>query len=214
MNRIGVCWMLTPSDGSSDGRKLAYLQQADCYRHFDPALFDILAHAAAEPDRRRLQTIEHSGTISEACYFNDLLPDERIGRAEFMERCSTQLRKADLVFFDPDNGLEVSLPKGRKNSSKYLYLDEVAAFYEDGKSLLVYQHFARIERSTFMAQRTKQLRSAANGSAIWTFTTAHVVFFLLVHPESPARFAISAMQACNKWDPAFIRGEYLPLADN
>lgn len=24
-NRIGVCWMLTPSDGSSDGNKLGYL---------------------------------------------------------------------------------------------------------------------------------------------------------------------------------------------
>ncbi len=161
-----------------------------------------------------MQTIEHNNTISEACYFNDLLPDNRNGRTEFMERCSTQFRNVDLVFFDPDNGLEVSLPKGRKNSSKYLYLDEVAAFYEDSKSLLVYQHFPRIERSTFMTQRTEQLRSAANGCAIWAFTTAHVVFFLLVHPESPARFAISAMQACNQWDPAFIRGEYLPLANN
>ncbi|TGU88066.1 hypothetical protein EN794_049725 [Mesorhizobium sp. M00.F.Ca.ET.151.01.1.1] len=50
-NRIGVCWMLTPSDGRSDGGKLAYLQQSYRYRQFDPQLFDILAHAADEPDR-------------------------------------------------------------------------------------------------------------------------------------------------------------------
>ena len=46
-----------------------------------------------------------------------------------MLRCALQLYDVDLVFFDPDNGLETTLPKGRKNSSKYLYLDEVAAFY-------------------------------------------------------------------------------------
>ncbi|MCK7612352.1 hypothetical protein [Roseibium sediminicola] len=213
-NRIGVCWMLTPPDGSSDGGKLAYLQQANRYRHFDPTLFDILAHSAAEPDQRRLQTIEDSDAISGAAYFNDILPDDRVGRASFMTRCSSQFRNADLVFFDPDNGLEVSLPKGRKNSSKYLYLDEVAAFYDHGKSLLIYQHFPRIERSTFMAQRAEQLRSVAGDCAIWAFTTAHVVFFLLVHPESPARLAIAVMEACERLKPEFIRGENVPCANN
>ena len=57
-NRIGVCWMLTPSDGRSDGNKLAYLQQPERHRRVDPELFEILAHAAAEPDRRRLATLE------------------------------------------------------------------------------------------------------------------------------------------------------------
>lgn len=60
-NRIGVCWMLTPDDGGVDGGKLGYLQQPERFRLFDPELFDILAHAASEPDRRRLQTIEGVG---------------------------------------------------------------------------------------------------------------------------------------------------------
>lgn len=201
--------MLTPSDGSSDGGKLAYLQQADRYRHFDPALFDILAHAAAEPDRRRLQTIENSDTVPGASYFNDTLPDDFSGRSAFMDRCFSQLLDDELIFFDPDNGLEVSLRKGRKNSSKYLYLDEVVTFYEDGKSLLIYQHFPRIERSTFLAYRTKQLRSVSNSCAIITFTTAHVVFFLLIHPESPSRIAFAAIEACKQWGPDFVRGEYV-----
>ncbi len=206
--------MLTPSDGSSDGGKLAYLQQADRYRQFDPALFDILGHASAEPDRRRLQAIEESDTVTGASYFNEMLADDRIARAEFMERCSAQFRSADLIFFDPDNGLEVTLPKGRKNSSKYLYFDEVAGFYDDGKSVLVYQHFPRIERSTFIAHRTKQLRSAAKDCAIWAFTTAHVVFFLVIHPESPARLVIAALEASAHWEPAFVHGEHISTANN
>ena len=209
-NRLGVCWMLTPDDGGTDGRNLAYLQQPERFRHFDPELFDILAHAASEPDRRRLQTIEDSGAVPGALYCNELLPDDVSGRTTFMEHCASQLSNTELVFFDPDNGLEVSLPKGRKNSSKYLYLDEVAAVYRTGKSVLIYQHFPRVERSTFMAQRTEQLRVVAPCSAVWAFTTAHVVFFLLVHPESPARLAVAAIEACQSLDPSFVRGEYIP----
>jgi len=37
-----------------------------------------------------------------------------------------------------------------------------------------------------------------------------VAFFLIVHPESPARVAVAAIEACSRWDPRFIRGQYLP----
>jgi hypothetical protein len=208
-NRLGVCWMLTPDDGGMDGGKLAYLEQADRFRSFDPELFDILSRAASEPDLRRLHTIEDSSVISDALYFNETLPDDIVGRAAYMNRCALDFRDAELIFFDPDNGLEVSLPKGRKNSSKYLYLDEVAAFYQAGKSILIYQHFPRVERSTFMAQRRRQLRGVAPGCAVWAFTTAHVALFLLVHPESPARLTISTLEACRQLDPSFVHGEYL-----
>lgn len=208
-NRIGVCWMLTPSDGSSDGNKLAYLDQPDRHRRFDPALFDILAHAASKQDRRRLHSIEDSGAIPGAAYFNETLPDDLPNRVAYMERCASQFRNAELIFFDPDNGLEVSLAKGRKNSSKYLYLDEVAAFYAAGKSLLIYQHFPRVERKAFLESCTERLHGVAPGCALWAFTTSHVVFLLLVHPESPARLAVAAMEACSRLDPAFVRGEYL-----
>jgi hypothetical protein len=211
-NRMSVCWMLTPDDGGADGGKLAYLGQPERFRQFDPELFDILAHAASEPDRRRLQTIVDSGTIAGALYYNEMLPDEAVGRAAFMKRAATELHEAELIFFDPDNGLEVSLPKGRKNSSKYLYLDEVAAFYASGKSLLIYQHFPRVERQAFLASCTGRLRGAAPGCAAWAFTTAHVVFFLLVHPEAPARLAVAAMEASARWEPGFMCGEYLGRA--
>ena len=208
-NCIGVCWMLTPSDGSSDGNKLGYLEQTDRYRHFDAELFDILSHASSEPDRRRLQVIEDSNTIPGSAYFNGLLADDLASRRTYMDGCLADFSGADLVFFDPDNGMETTLPKGRKNSSKYIYLEELATFYETGKSLLVYQHFPRIERRVFIPSCTKKLRGFAKDAAIWAFTTAHVVFFLVVHPESRARLAVAAMEACGRWEPSFIKGEYL-----
>lgn len=210
-NRIGVCWMLTLSDDGADGNKLSYLQQPERYRAFDPELFDILNHAAVAPDRRRLQTIEESGAVLNAIYHNDLLPDNVSGRSAFIELCASAFRDVDLVFFDPDNGLEVSLPKGRKNSAKYLYLDEVERFYSSGKSLLIYQHFPRIERKVFVTSCIVRLRTVAANAEIWTFTTAHVVFFLLVHPDSPARIAIAAMEACRRWDERFMVGAHLTI---
>lgn len=207
--RIGVCWMLTPSDGSSDGNRLDYLKRPEQYRSYDPGLFDLLAHTAAEPDRRRLHSIEESGAIAGAAYYNEPLHDDAARRSLFMDRCLSEFRDVDLAFFDPDNGLETALPKGRKNSSKYIYLDELAAFYAAGKSLLIYQHFPHIQRSVFIASCRERLHSIAPDAAIWTFTTAHVVFLLLVHPESRARLAIAAMGACGRWESNFIRGEYL-----
>ena len=210
-NHIGVCWMLTPSDGGMDGGKLAYLQQSERHRNVDPELFDILAHAASAPERRRLVTIEVSGAIPGALYHNELLPDDLVARHAVMGRCAYAFRDVNLIFFDPDNGLEVAKPKGRKDSSKYLYLDEVSAFYASGKSLLIYQHFPRIERTTFLARCAERLRFAAPGASLWAFTTAHVVFFLLLHPASPARLHSAADAACTRWAPEFISGRFLGI---
>ncbi len=210
-NRVGVCWMMTPSDGGVDGGKLAYLQQPARHRHVDPELFDILAHAASAPERRRLATIEGSGAIPGARYHNDLLPDEVAGRHAFMGRCAYEFGDVDLVFFDPDNGLEVSLPKGRKNSSKYLYLDEVSAFYASGKSLLIYQHFPHVKRSVFIGNCAERLGAVAPGASLWAFTTAHVVFLLVLHPASLPRLHSAAAAACARWAPEFISGRSLTL---
>ena len=211
-NRIGVCWMLTPSDGSMDGNKLSYLAKPGQHRHFDPELFDILAHAAAEPDRRRLQTIEDSGAIPEATYYNTMLPHEAEQRAHYMADCRMTLAKANLVFFDPDNGIEVaSSQRGLRRSQKHVFLDELEAFYKEGKSILIYQHFPRRQRRDIViATRVQQLRGFAGDAAIWLFRTSDVVFFLLVHPESAARIAIAGMEASAAWrDGASIHSEYL-----
>ncbi len=209
-NKIGVCWMLTPSDGSSDGQKLAYLSQPERYRQFDPVLFDILREAARAPDTRRLQTIENSGVIPGAIYCNGMLPDEISGRQQFIKRCAAELTSTDLVFFDPDNGLEVnSKPKGRRDSSKFLYFDEVADFYASRKSLLIYQHFPRIERNSFISSCAERLRSIVSGAALWVFSTPHVAFFLVIHPESPARLAVAAMEARRHLEEGFISTRFL-----
>jgi len=210
-NRIGVCWMLTPDDGGTDGGKLAYLSQPERFRNFDPKLFDILSHAASEPDRRRLQTIEDSGAVPSAIYHNGMLPQAVDKRAAYMSVCRTKFADVDMVFFDPDNGIDPpSAKKSLKTALKYVFLDEIASCYGDGKSVLVYQHFPMMKpKQQFVADTLARLRKTIPDAAIFTFTTSFVVFFLLLHPEGPARLALAAVEACRSLDPSFVRGDYL-----
>lgn len=213
VNRLGVCWMLTPSDGRPDGNKLGYLERPGEFREYDPELFDLMATVSAEPDQRRLSEIEASGAIPGAVYFDELLPDDLPSRLMYMKRAKEVLGDADLVFFDPDNGLETALQKGRRNSSKFVYLDELAAFYRDGKSLLIYQHFPRVERAAFISSCVDRLGEVAPGAAIWTFVTAHVVFLLAIHTDSPTTLTLAAMSAREQWPTEFMLGRLVRSAD-
>ncbi|MGQ4274953.1 hypothetical protein [Terrihabitans sp. B22-R8] len=123
-----------------------------------------------------------------------------------MQACRSALASADLVFFDPDNGLEISLRKGRKNSSKFVYLDEIAAFYAAGQSILIYQHFPRIEREAFIARCAERLRAIAPNADVWAFRTKHVVFLLLINPRTTAAIEPAAHSATSRWPADFIRG--------
>lgn len=206
-NRIGVCWMLTPSDGSTDGNKRAYLQHPAKHRHHDPELFDILAGVRDDSDHRRLRHIEESGAISGARYFNEQLYDNASERRAYMEACRAAFADVDLVFFDPDNGLEVKKPRiGHQGSSKFLFEEELAACYATGKSVLVYQHFPFIPRDVFIASCVERLRRLGPDATVGTYQTAHVVFLLLLNPRSPARLANAAQKAATLWDPKFIAG--------
>lgn len=205
-NRIGVCWMLTPPDGKTDGGKTKW---GEDMRRFDPPLSDFLQSINQHPERRNLWSVEQSGLL-DAMFHSEELPQATVERTVYMAECRAKFADADLVFFDPDMGIEKrSIRPGMKDSPQYLFLDEVAGFYGGGKSALIYQHFTREERSGFIALQVQRLRRTAGEAAIFAFTTAHVVFFLLVHPESPARLAIAALEACGLLDPSFVRGEYL-----
>lgn len=208
-NRIGVCWMLTAPDGRTDGNKRAYLEQPERYRAFDPDLYDLLVHAAGEADHNRLLLIERSGIIPGASFFNAELTDKADQRASFIAGSLAALAHTDLIFFDPDNGLATSLPKGCKGSSKYLYLDEASAFYATGKSLLIYQHFPRIKREAFIASCASRLWSVAPDADIWAFRTAHVLFLAVLNPKASPDVLEAAATVSRVWPASFIQGARL-----
>jgi hypothetical protein len=216
--KIGVCWMLTPSDTSSDGSKLGYLQKP-AFREFDPPLFDLLATVMNAPDKRRLLLIEESSIVPGATYYNAVVPDALEAREAYFKDALTALQSSDLIFFDPDNGLDVrSRPKGKPASSKYLFRDEVAETFMRGHSLLIYQHFPHEERVGFINRLGAELSELCKAAETWAFTTSHVVFFLVVHSAHAEILNKRAHDAAGKWDASFVAGRHLNViqddADN
>lgn len=204
-NRIGVCWMLTPPDGK-DGNRRNYAK----YQHCDPELFDVLVPTLDDPSLRRVSYIEESGIIPGTTFHADPLPPGAAERAAYMTECRVRFADTDLVFFDPDNGIASPATKPGQTSTLHVSLDEAVAFYGEGKSVLLYQHRPKLQTwEDLIASKTGQLRTVFPDTATWVFWKADVALFLLVHPESPARLAVAAMEACGRWEAGFIRGALL-----
>jgi len=175
--RIGVDWMLTADDGGRDGRRITYLDQPDRWRGLDPDLFDFLAGKVSRNARGQVTAVESAGLIPEARYHADMLTDERAGRVCHLEAALARFQDLDLIFFDPDNGLEVpSCPIGRKGSSKFLALAEARCCYEAGLSLLVFQHFGRVSRARFIPAQMERLGQAVGPAHVLALATPHVLY--------------------------------------
>jgi hypothetical protein len=181
---VAVCWMLTPDDGHSDGRVVRYLEQTKRWRHFDPELYDWLRHCVVDEGARDVCRMEQANLLPGATFYAPILPDDAAGRSRYFERFWLKAEGCHLVFFDPDNGMEVkSRPYGRKRSSKFLYWRELAAAWRRGHSLLVYQHFRRERRDAFIARMAGEMCERLGARQAYSLRTAHVVFLLVAQEE-------------------------------
>ena len=182
--RILVAWMLTPDDGSTDGKFISYLEHPGKWSHHDPVLFQKIKALLASGRKRRVGLIDGSGLIPKAEYFSSLVPDTASGRCSWFNSLAQRAQGSDCVFLDPDNGLEVkSKAFGGKDSSKFLYWRELEALWASGKSLLIYQHFIREKRLNFIQRMLEALKNATPGSFVEAFSTPHVVFLMALQPE-------------------------------
>lgn len=181
--RILVAWMLTPDDGSTDGKFISYLEHPGKWSRHDPVLFQKIKELLASGRKRRVNLIESTGLLAKAEYFSSFVPDTASSRTSWFNSLTQRAQGSDSVFLDPDNGLEVkSKAYGRKDSSKFLYWHEVEALWASGKSLLIYQHFIREKRLDFIHRMLETLGNATPGSFVEAFSTPHVVFLMALQP--------------------------------
>lgn len=201
--RLLVAWMLTPDDSAPDGKRTGYLKQPGKWRSYDPPLFDHLQSIVVEVGRREVRAIEQTNLLPRTAFHSDLLKDDRGARSDYIAALISKAtsRAADLVFFDPDNGIEVkSKPKGRKGSRKYLYWDELLEVWSEGCSVLVYQHFPRKPREEFIREKGRELRIETDAPWVASFRTAHVLFLLAPQPRHRRLLADGARRAARQWE--------------
>src|ERR1700679_3106024 len=79
--RPGVCWMLTPADGRTDGNFLAYLRKPEPHRRHDPELFDWLEQVVDVEGDRRTARIESSNLLGPVSFHSEVLTDNEAERS-------------------------------------------------------------------------------------------------------------------------------------
>lgn len=203
--RLGICWLKTPDDNvQKDGKKLDYLRNIKNESKCDPPLFKALYDVVETKKVRTIDVVLRTGILGDAISFVDIVPDDAEGRSVYLNRSLSALDSAGIIFFDPDNGIEVkSKPYGRKSSSKYVYLAELEQFYVQGHSLLIYQHFPRVKRDEYIRLRTAQLRERLRCGAILSIRSANVVFFLVSSKKRQIQYTAITERLTAQWGEGF-----------
>ncbi len=141
--RIGVNWYLTDPElvdkpGNNDGEKRHHLKQSD-WRKIDPDLFEVIQRFEV-PAFRKLENIAAWNILpNDTAYYETPVPV--LDRAKWQQQSHQVLENSDLIFLDPDNGLEVKSMTVR-TAPKYALFREAADYVRAGKTVISIQ-FAR-----------------------------------------------------------------------
>lgn len=152
--RLGVVWYRYPDEAhNGDGRHVAYLG-SPAFASLDPELHEGLARLVASR-RRAIASVENSGLLPDGTSYHGVstvgllgegsMPHQRAAyRSAWLDQAIEAVAGADLAFLDPDNGIASPIAsRDGPKAGKYAFLDEVAAFWRRGHSLVVYHHLNR-----------------------------------------------------------------------
>lgn len=143
--KIGINWVLTKNDNRADGKHRDYIdyREKDCLCCCDGEIFEsILPLVKREKEDRKIEDLESiirgfsKKTVFYSEYFDGIV--SRIIRDRDAFNKLTQ-SVANLVFFDPDNGIDGE----EGTSSKHVFLSDLKRYWKRKQSLLTYHHLSR-----------------------------------------------------------------------
>lgn len=205
--QMAVIWYLyCDEDHNSDGRHISYLRD-EAFARLDPDLHAALSRIVTK-GKRSVRAIAASGILpTQTKFFSNAISDKksdaRLSRSERALYRAAWLKKAikfaeghELVFVDPDNGLETaSVQRHSPKSGKYVFWNELAEFWAKGHSLVVYHH---LNRTATVARQAEVLSAKFRDH----FPDAPLVRHFLARRGSCRHFWIVAQ---DKHEPALSR---------
>ena len=208
---IGLNWYLVPDENhNDDGRHISYLKK-EAFRALDPQLFDELK-GIVEHEERVISAMEKPEILDVVYYSEPLIfkdrDDRTLIRMEWHEGALSSLGGLDIICLDPDNGLIVPSAVGTRKENKYAYPGEIFDYYEQGSSVICYQHKAR-KKDDFYQKRFADLINSipgADGLLLKFKTTSQRYYMFVLQPAHAAivRKAVEEMLE-TEWNEHFER---------
>jgi len=95
--RLLVAWMLTPDDGSTDGKFTAYLDNPNQWVKYDPELFHKLNDILNNQQQRKVSLIENTELLPTTQYYSAYVPDPSLERNTWFASLAENAEKSELV---------------------------------------------------------------------------------------------------------------------
>ena len=199
---LGVVWYLVPDeDHNDDGKFVQFLvpsaRNQEQFRVCDSVLYDALGDMVFSGARNVVSIRDRAILPVGTRYYEAPLTFDGLLGPGSKQQHRVDLRTAwlsgaleltsccDVVFLDPDNGLEVKVGPYQKRGPKYAFFDELMPFLRRGQSLVVYHHVAR--RGSAMDQVRERLAQIGD-------RLGHDAFALLYHRGSARAFFVIPAQ--------------------
>jgi hypothetical protein len=161
---LAVLWYLVPDEGhNEDGKYISYLTsgRGAALQLCDPDLYSQLqqivrlgrsvariASATVLPQARSFYAVP-------LCYHRpERLSERRAKRAVWLRGAMDAITDADVVFVDPDNGLQCGVSPYAKRGPKYAYHEDLKQFANGQRTLVIYHHIGR-QASAFNQVRAR-----------------------------------------------------------
>jgi hypothetical protein len=205
--RLGVAWWLFPDENHRKDRgHIGYLNRPEVWWHFDPQLFDALDKIVLT-GQRDVQALQRANILPGAIFASDLIPVDgpivhrKQAWVEWFGNVQRVLEETNLVFVDPDNGLEPDRHNhGAAKSGKSVLMSELRALARSGRCLIIYHHHTRRKggHHSEIEHWADRLRKGGfrTVDALRARPVSPRVFFLL---DAPAEIRRRAEQIAADW---------------
>jgi hypothetical protein len=175
LRRLTFIPMLTPDDGSADGRHVD-LSKARAGSRNRP-LVEFLEACTME-GRRDVRELDRffEERDEELLTWDRVLEENR--SLQYWTELPREWLEDAVVVVDPDNGLEVASGRG----VKWLRYDELRFLYTglgERSVLLVFQFIPRVKRSVYIPMIARRIMKRAGVGEVQWVTDGHVVFYAI-----------------------------------
>jgi hypothetical protein len=163
------------------------------------------------PENRSIEWVKDADLIPRAEYYDIPLVDDADMMQNYFGKFRSFAAGCDLAFFDADKGLEITSTRyGLKGSSQYLYENELVKTYEAGLSVLVYQHFHRVEHTSFLQREAPRLRALTSVAEVIAFRTSFTSFLLVPQPRHLAYLRARSEYIKDVWPQLESKRRWIP----